>query len=109
MCIGVPMQVVNVLSDHLAHCQGMGKQVDVDMSLVGVQPVGTWVITFMDAAREVIDADEALKVSNALQAVDLAMHSDGEGIESMFADIIEGGPQLPPHLQAEVDNRGGNR
>jgi hydrogenase expression/formation protein HypC len=66
--------------------------------------VGTWVITFLDAEREVIDEDQALQVSKALEAVSIAMGSDGTaGIEDLFADIIERGPQLPPHLQAEVN------
>jgi len=102
MCLSIPMQVVTVLSEHLAHCQGMGQQRSIDMSLVGEQPVGTWVVTFLDAARELVGEDEALKITNALQAVDLAMHSDGTGIGRLFADIIDREPQLPPHLQEQI-------
>ncbi|WP_038246861.1 HypC/HybG/HupF family hydrogenase formation chaperone [Ghiorsea bivora] len=102
MCLGIPMQVVTVLSEHVAYCQGMGKQKNIDMSLVGEQPVGTWVMTFLDAAREVVDEDKALQVTNALEAVNLAMGSDATGIDELFADIIDRGPQLPPHLQTEV-------
>jgi len=103
MCIGIPMQVVSMLSEHTAHCQGMGQQKNIDMSLVGNQPVGTWLLIFLDAAREVLDDDQALQISNALQAVDLAMHSDGQGIEALFADIIEREPQLPPHLLSKTE------
>lgn len=103
MCLGIPMQVVTVLSEHVAHCQGMGQQKNIDMNLVGQQLVGTWVITFLDAAREVVDEDKALQVTNALEAVNLAMGNDTTGIDSLFSDIIERGPQLPPHLQAEVN------
>ena len=97
------MQVVTVLSEHVAHCQGMGQQKNIDMNLVGQQLVGTWVITFLDAAREVVDENQALQVTNALEAVNLAMSNDTTGIDSLFSDIIERGPQLPPHLQAEVN------
>jgi len=97
------MQVVTVLSEHVAHCQGMGQQKNIDMNLVGQQLVGTWVITFLDAAREVVDEDRALQVIKALEAVNLAMGNDATGIDSLFSDIIERGPQLPPHLQAEVN------
>ncbi|PCI45344.1 MAG: HypC/HybG/HupF family hydrogenase formation chaperone [Proteobacteria bacterium] len=103
MCLGIPMQVVTVLSEHVAHCQGMGQQKNIDMNLVGQQLVGTWVITFLDAAREVVDENQALQVTNALEAVNLAMSNDTTGIDSLFSDIIERGPQLPPHLQAEVN------
>ncbi|MDQ7005457.1 MAG: HypC/HybG/HupF family hydrogenase formation chaperone [Ghiorsea sp.] len=103
MCLGIPMQVVTVLSEHVAYCQGMGQQKNIDMHLVGEQIVGTWVITFLDAAREVIDEDRALQVTNALEAVNIAMGRDGAGIDALFADIIERGPQLPPHLQAELN------
>ncbi|HID36227.1 MAG TPA: HypC/HybG/HupF family hydrogenase formation chaperone [Ghiorsea sp.] len=103
MCLGVPMQVVTVLSEHVAHCQGMGQQKNIDMQLVGEQIVGTWVITFLDAAREVIDEGKALQITDALEAVNIAMGNDPTGIDALFADIIERGPQLPPHLQAEVN------
>jgi len=97
------MQVVTVLSEHVAHCQGMGQQKNIDMQLVGEQIVGTWVITFLDAAREVIDEGKALQITDALEAVNIAMGNDPTGIDALFADIIERGPQLPPHLQAEVN------
>ncbi len=109
MCLGIPMQVVSVLSEHVAHCQGMGQQKNIDMNLVGEQPVGTWVLTFLDAAREVISEDEAKHISDALRAVDLAMNSDGAGIDNLFADIIERGPQLPPHLQAQLEQEQKNK
>jgi len=103
MCIGVPMQVVTVLSEHTALCQGMGQQKNIDMGLVGEQMVGVWVITFLDAAREVIDDDQAMQVTHALQAVELAMSDDNTGIEDLFADIIAREPQLPAHLQTEMN------
>ncbi len=103
MCLGIPMQVVAVLSEHTALCQGMGLQKNIDMSLVGEQQVGAWVVTFLDAAREVVDDDQALKITHALQAVELVMNDNKSEIERLFADIIERGPQLPAHLQAEMN------
>ena len=97
------MQVIEMTSVHTAYCEGMGELKSIDMSLVGEQPVGTWLITFLGAAREVIGAQEALQVTDALQAIDQVMQGDGSGVDSLFADIIDRGPQLPPHLQAQVN------
>jgi hydrogenase expression/formation protein HypC len=54
MCIGIPMQIVNHLSDTYATCQDNGVSKIINMQLVGQQMTGAWVLVFIDAAREVI-------------------------------------------------------
>ncbi|MGZ5581351.1 MAG: HypC/HybG/HupF family hydrogenase formation chaperone, partial [Methylobacter sp.] len=54
MCIGIPMQVVEPY-DESALCLYRGRETMVDMMLVGPQPAGTWILVFLDTAREVID------------------------------------------------------
>ena len=75
MCVGIPMRVVES-GPFSAICEGMGRRAEIDMRLVGAQPEGVWVLTFLDAAREVIDAEEAAKIVDALSALQFAMQGD---------------------------------
>lgn len=101
MCIGLPMQVVAVESG-AAWCEGMGERRRVDMLLVGEQPVGSWLLVFLDTAREVIDEQQARLTADALRAVNLVMQGD-TSVEHLFADLIERGPELPAFLQPAAD------
>jgi len=53
MCIGIPMQVVEQHGES-ARCLYRGQESLVDTMLVGPQPVGTWLLVFLDTAREVL-------------------------------------------------------
>ena len=92
------MQIVcsNGLS---AECKNGDQQEWVDLSLLGEQPTGTWVLVFLGAAREALTPERAAEVQQALAAVRAVMHGESADIESCFADLIERPPQLPPHLQ----------
>lgn len=100
MCIGLPMRVVECLPGR-AVCEYRGERRSIDMSLVGEQAPGTWVIVFIDAAREVVDAEHAALVGQALEALGLAMHGDGS-IDHLFPDLAGREPELPPHLRAQA-------
>ena len=76
-------------------CEGEARR--IDMRLVGEQPPGTWVLVFIDAAREVIDELRAQRVRDALKALDAAM--SGQPFEHLFADLIGREPELPDFLR----------
>lgn len=100
MCIGLPMQIVEC-SPGRALCEGLGRRRTIDMSLVGEQPPGTWVLVFLDAAREVVSAEQAALVTQALQALDLAIGgtaSSGD-IDRLFPDLAGREPELPEYLR----------
>lgn len=108
MCIGLPMQLTEV-GDGYAVCKGMGMTRNVDTLLVGNQPIGTWVLVFLESAREVLCEEDALKITDAIQAVDLVMSSSGQlstdalenqTIDALFADLIDREPQKPASLIA---------
>jgi hydrogenase expression/formation protein HypC len=82
-----------------AHCAGMGQAADIDMSLIGPQPVGTWVLTFLGAAREVLDPLEAARICDALTALQMAMNGETPP-DYLIADLIDREPQLPDFLRA---------
>ena len=104
MCIGIPMQVVEMRESH-ALCEADGKQELLDMMLVGEQPKGTWVLNFLGAAREVMTAEFAEQTRQALSALGDVMGGDianNKQIDHLFPDLINREPQLPEHLQALV-------
>jgi len=103
MCIGLPMRVVECLPGR-AVCEGMGETRTIDMKLVGEQEPGTWVLVFLDAAREIVSAEQATLVGQALEALDLA--SSGAAttadIDRLFPDLAGREPELPAHLKPKT-------
>ena len=100
MCIGTPMQVVE-MRESFALCEADGKQEMVDMMLVGDQPKGTWILNFLGSAREVLSPEYAKQVRQALSAIGDIMQGD-EQIDHLFADLVGREPELPPHLRDQV-------
>ena len=99
MCIGIPMQVVESGSGY-AVCQSRdGRQQQVDTMLVGDQAKGTWLLIFLDAAREVVDEITAHQISDALEALGVTMQGQ-DSVDHLFADLIEREPQLPEFLRS---------
>ncbi len=104
MCIGVPMRVVDAGSGY-AICEGMGARREIDMRIVGDQPPGTFVLVFIDAAREVISPEQAELVGRALAALQLAIGGAGESpadFDRLFPDLVDREPELPAHLQTRL-------
>ena len=100
MCIGVPMQLIEC-NEHQAWCRGPDGRVQVDLALVGPQAPGTWLLTFMGAAREVLDPEVAANITAALDGLQGALTGDAARIDAAFADLVDRTPQLPEHLRAK--------
>jgi hydrogenase expression/formation protein HypC len=98
MCIGRPVRVLQS-GEGFALCDDAGDHCRIDMRLVGDQPVGAWVLVFMDAAREVLTESRAHQIRNALAALQAA--AVGDPVEHLFADLIDREPTLPEFLQAK--------
>jgi hydrogenase expression/formation protein HypC len=99
MCVGLPMRVLAV-EGIVARATDGETEALIDLSLTGPLAPGTWVLTFLGAAREVISADEAGKIAAALSALRAVM-AGGE-VGDAFADLEERGPRLPDHLAAAL-------
>ncbi|MCW9045013.1 MAG: HypC/HybG/HupF family hydrogenase formation chaperone [Alphaproteobacteria bacterium] len=87
MCVGVPVKVIEA-GDFVARCEGRNGVEEVNMMLIGNQPVGTWVLNFLGSAREVLTEEEAVQVGSALDGLTAIM--DGEenvDIDRYFPDI----------------------
>jgi len=91
------MQIVETGSGS-AVCAYRGQLSRVDMMLVGDQPEGTWILVFLDTAREVISIDKAKQISDALEAMRLAMQGQTD-IDHLFADLVDREPELPEFLR----------
>jgi hydrogenase expression/formation protein HypC len=70
----------------------------VDLSLTGPLPVGSWALVFLGAAREPLAAEEAAKITAALDGLAAVMRGEDPG--DAFADLDARTPTLPPHLEA---------
>ncbi len=99
MCIGLPMQIKSSGFGY-ALCEGMGIKREVNTLLIGDQPPGTWVLVFLDSAREVLTQEQAEQISKAVSALDLAMQQAAnpdialaenrdQQINALFADLID--------------------
>ncbi|WP_321853797.1 HypC/HybG/HupF family hydrogenase formation chaperone [Paraburkholderia tropica] len=80
----------------------------VDLALTGPLPAGAWVLTFLGAAREVIDADRARDIDAALDALEAIARGEidstqaAAGLDHFFADLANREPPLPAHLRARA-------
>lgn len=118
MCIGIPMQVKESGFGY-ALCEGMGHRREVETLLVGDQPNGTWLLVFLNSAREILSEENAKKITDAVQAVELVMQSQGalstqglddQTIEALFSDLVDREPEKPASLialeQSRLSNNG---
>ncbi|ELY4299680.1 HypC/HybG/HupF family hydrogenase formation chaperone [Cronobacter turicensis] len=75
MCIGIPGQVCELLSDNLARVEVCGVRRDVDLTLVGThddngQPrLGQWVLVHVGFAMSLINEREARDTLDTLQTM----------------------------------------
>lgn len=99
MCIGIPMQVLEVQGLAAVCCRrGTEAHETIDIRLLdGVAP-GDWVLTFLGAARSPLTAEEAEQIEDALSALDVVL--GGGSIDHLFADLINREPELPEHLRS---------
>lgn len=97
MCIGIPMQVLESLGES-ALCAYRGQTTLIDMMLVGEQEPGTWLLVFLNTAREVLSAERAGQIGDALEAMRLAMQGH-TNFDHLFADLVDREPELPAFLR----------
>ena len=94
MCIGTPVQIIES-GEFSALCRGRNGPERVNMMLIGQQPEGTWLLTFLGSAREVISEQDAATINRALDGVAAIMRGETEvDMERYFPDI--GAASAPP-------------
>jgi hydrogenase assembly chaperone HypC/HupF len=97
MCIGIPLRVIEP-DGSFAWCEDGVERERLDMLLVGEQPVGTWVLAFHGAARQVLSEEEAFQARAGRRALAAVLGGANE-VDEFFADLIGREPELPDHLR----------
>lgn len=97
MCIGVPMRLLEAGTFEALAESDTGERRCIQLTLVGEQPEGAYVLVLSDQAMRVLDPLEARQISDGLAAVLAAER--GESFDHLFADLVDREPQLPPHLR----------
>jgi hydrogenase expression/formation protein HypC len=106
MCMAIPMQVLRMTGAVAVCADRRGDEVTIDTLLTGPLEPGQWVLTFLGAARQVVDADEARRIGDAVAALETLLAGGSVDLDACFADLVSRPPQLPPHLQ---NNPGGDK
>ena len=87
MCVGVPVQVIEE-GEFFSLCRGRNGEEQVNMMLIGSQPVGTWVLNFLGSAREVITEEDAANIDKALDGLAAIMNGAEEiDVEHYFPGL----------------------
>ncbi len=87
MCVGVPVKILEE-GDFVQKAEGKNGIEDVNMMLIGSQPVGTWVLNYLGSAREVLSQEEAEKINSALDGLSALMNGEEEiDVDHYFPDI----------------------
>lgn len=88
MCLSIPKQVVAWEADgDFAWVERNGQREQVNMMLLGPQPIGTWVLTSLGLAKEVIESEELALIEEALTA--LAASLDGDYDSTLYFQDIK--------------------
>lgn len=92
------MQIVEV-DGLVAKCRNdeENRYEKVDLSLIGEQPVGTWLTVFLGSGREVIAPEDLDTVLQSRKAMVAAL--TGGSVDEFFADLVDREPQLPDFLK----------
>lgn len=75
MCIGVPVKIIEA-GEFMSICQGRNGKEQINMMLIGSQPVGTWVLSFLGSARQVLSETEAAHINQALDGMAAIMSGE---------------------------------
>jgi len=101
MCLGIPMQVIEVY-ENSALCEGRNGRQVINTMLLGQMEAGQWLLTFLDAGREVIDAERAALVDAALDGLQAVAEGGEVDLDLFFADLANREPTLPDFLRKDV-------
>ena len=75
MCIGVPMRVLEC-GGATALCEGRGERRRINMLMVGDRPPGSWVMTFLGAARDVLSEEDAAEINRTLDEIEAILRGE---------------------------------
>lgn len=100
MCLGIPMQVIEI-EGIFALCDSRNGRSRINTMLVGDVAPGQWLLTFLDTARELIDDERAAQINLALDALQMTAAGNLD-VDTCFADLVGREPQLPDFLRQDA-------
>lgn len=87
MCLSIPKQVVAWEGEgDFAWVERNGQREFLNMMLLGPQPLGTWVLTSLGLAKEVLEPEQLLLIEEALSALAASLDGDYEASQ-YFQDM----------------------
>ncbi len=87
MCIGVPVQIIES-GEFMALCRGRNGDEQVNMMLIGSQPEGSWVLSFLGSAREILSEQDAQNINKALDGLSAIMSGEKDiDVDSYFPGL----------------------
>ena len=90
MCVGIPAQVIEA-GDFVARCRTRNGEEQINMMLTGPQPEGTWLLTFLGSARDVISEEDARNIDKALDGLSAIMSEDADiDVAHYFPGLADG-------------------
>jgi len=95
------MQVLEA-HENSALCEGRNGRQLINTMLLGKVEAGQWLMTFLDAGREVIDADRAAQVNAALDGLQAVANGGEVNMDLFFADLVNREPVLPEFLRKDL-------
>jgi hydrogenase expression/formation protein HypC len=74
--------------EFVSRCKGRNGEESVNMMLIGSQPEGTWILSFLGSAREVLSQEEAARIDRALDGLNAIMDgAENIDINYYFPDL----------------------
>lgn len=95
------MQVVEA-HENSALCEGRNGRQVINTMLLGRVEAGQWLLTFLQAGREVIDADRAALINAALDGLQAVADGGEVNLDAFFADLSGREPTLPDFLRKDL-------
>ena len=87
MCLSIPKQVVAWEGDgDFAWVERHGEREQINMMLLGPQPIGTWVLSSLGLAKEVIEPEDLALIEEALTALAASLDGDYDSTQ-YFQDL----------------------
>ncbi len=75
MCVGIPMRVLES-GEATALCEGRGGRRRINMLMVGNCPPGSWVMTFLGMARDILTEEDAADINRTLDELEAVLGGD---------------------------------
>lgn len=87
MCVGIPAQVLEA-DEFFAVCKTRNGKERINTMLIGPQEPGTWLMTYLGQARDVISEEDAINIDKALDGLGAIMSGETDiDVDQYFPNV----------------------